>query len=138
MSRQDHVSSASKTEAYYLKLNNLPPHTRWQDLEAFVSQTCEVDRVFIVPRTGQGWVCVKHKHNFLKAYECLHQGKFRGHTIFVSEHNKDGPIFIRLPLDDDDTDRGRTDAPKFTISTLIEALASNTLRELAGASGGEH
>ncbi|VUC36780.1 unnamed protein product [Clonostachys rosea] len=132
MSRQDHVSSASITEAYYLKLNNLPPHTRREDLEAFVSRICEVDRVFIVPKTGQGWVCVKHKHNFHRAYECLHQAKFGGRTLLVAEHNKDGPIFIRVPLsvEPDNPDRGRPDVPKATISTVVEAMEQPATNKL--------
>ncbi|CAH0046137.1 unnamed protein product, partial [Clonostachys solani] len=100
----------------------LPPHIRRQDIEAFLSRICEVDRVFVLPKTGQGWVCVKHRHNFQRAYEWLHEAKFGRHTILVSEHNKDGPIFIRVPLEADETDRGRTNASKFTISTLFEAM----------------
>ena len=46
----------------------LPFHATWQELKDFVRQVVDVEHVAIFPKSTSGWVKIKGRENFVKAY----------------------------------------------------------------------
>jgi hypothetical protein len=67
------VPPGDKTGHYYIIASNLPFKTDWQRFKDYVRDTkpdgsyTNVEHAHIYPNTGDGWVKVKGKADFLKA-----------------------------------------------------------------------
>lgn len=102
----------------FMANRKLPFGTSWQSLKDWTRGVCEVDHVEVFPMSTSGWVRVKGKENFEKAWswsthpacylavnvltariELLNGGSFNGRSIIASDKNRHEPIKIKELVD---------------------------------------
>ncbi|CAM1505614.1 Fc.00g112510.m01.CDS01 [Cosmosporella sp. VM-42] len=93
------VGPGDKTGVYYIPICNLPFGTTWQHLKDFTRSACTVDHIEVFPTSTSGWVRVKGRENFDKAWARLDGGYFQGRSIIASDKNKTHSIKIKELID---------------------------------------
>ncbi|KAJ4391462.1 hypothetical protein N0V93_005079 [Gnomoniopsis smithogilvyi] len=64
-------------------------------MKDYVRQVCDVDHVEIFQKSTSGWIRVKGRENFDKAYERLNGKEFNGRAIIADGRNSVSPILVR-------------------------------------------
>lgn len=96
---QTEVAPGDKTGVYYITICNLPFETSWQQLKDWLRPHCVVDHIEVFNTSTSGWVRVRGRDNFDKAWSRLNGGVFHGRSIIASDKNKSEAIKIKELLD---------------------------------------
>ncbi|KAJ4268455.1 hypothetical protein NW762_002518 [Fusarium torreyae] len=92
---QADVGPGDKTGIYYITICNLPFGTSWQQLKDWTRTACVVDHIEVFQGSTSGWVRVRGKENFDKAWGLLNGGVFNGRSIIASDKNRKESIKIK-------------------------------------------
>ncbi|CAF3440263.1 unnamed protein product [Fusarium graminearum] len=92
---QADVGPGNETGIYYITICNLPFGTSWQQLKDWTRTACVVDHIEVFQSSTSGWVRVRGRENFEKAWGLLNGGIFNGRSIIASDKNRNHPIKIR-------------------------------------------
>ncbi|KAL2213600.1 hypothetical protein CC79DRAFT_1327504 [Sarocladium strictum] len=68
MTFQADVGPGDVTGVYYITICNLPFETSWQQLKDWLRPHCEVDHIEVFKTSTSGWVRLRGKRNFDKAW----------------------------------------------------------------------
>ncbi|KAM5351574.1 hypothetical protein ACJ41O_004297 [Fusarium nematophilum] len=96
---QADVGPGDQTGIYYITICNLPFGTSWQHLKDWIRSTCTVDHIEVFQNSTSGWVRVKGKENFERAWGLLNGGIFGGRSIIASDKNRSQSIKIKELVD---------------------------------------
>ncbi|GKU17534.1 unnamed protein product [Fusarium langsethiae] len=92
---QADVGPGNETGIYYITICNLPFGTSWQQLKDWTRTACVVDHIEVFQSSTSGWVRVRGRENFEKAWGLLNGGVFNGRSIIASDRNRNHSIKIR-------------------------------------------
>ncbi|KAF4452277.1 hypothetical protein F53441_4872 [Fusarium austroafricanum] len=109
---QADVGPGDETGIYYITICNLPFGTSWQELKDWTRPVCAVDHVEVFQNSTSGWVRVRGRENFERAwgkskstpqayYDTnktagrLNGGVFKGRSIIASDKNRRHSIKIK-------------------------------------------
>ncbi|RGP81605.1 hypothetical protein FLONG3_337 [Fusarium longipes] len=92
---QADVGPGNETGIYYITICNLPFGTSWQQLKDWTRSACVVDHIEVFQSSTSGWVRVRGRENFEKAWGLLNGGIFNGRSIIASDRNRNHSIKIR-------------------------------------------
>ncbi|KAF5650404.1 hypothetical protein F52700_374 [Fusarium sp. NRRL 52700] len=92
---QADVGPGDETGIYYITICNLPFTTSWQELKDWTRTACVVDRIEVFQSSTSGWVRVRGRENFERAWALLNGGVFKGRSIIASDRNRKHSIKIK-------------------------------------------
>ncbi|KIL90921.1 hypothetical protein FAVG1_05617 [Fusarium avenaceum] len=92
---QADVGPGDETGIYYITICNLPFGTSWQQLKDWTRTACVVDHIEVFQSSTSGWVRVRGRENFERAWGLLNGGVFNGRSIIASDKNRFQSIKIR-------------------------------------------
>ncbi|KAF5676748.1 hypothetical protein FHETE_2021 [Fusarium heterosporum] len=92
---QADVGPGDETGIYYITICNLPFGTSWQQLKDWTRTACVVDHIEVFQSSTSGWVRVRGRENFERAWGLLNGGVFHGRSIIASDKNRFQSIKIR-------------------------------------------
>ncbi|KAF5987160.1 hypothetical protein FBULB1_2092 [Fusarium bulbicola] len=92
---QADVGPGDETGIYYITICNLPFATSWQELKDWTRTACLVDHIEVFQSSTSGWVRVRGRENFERAWALLNGGVFKGRSIIASDRNRKHSIKIR-------------------------------------------
>ncbi|RSL65408.1 hypothetical protein CEP54_004195 [Fusarium duplospermum] len=92
------VPPGDQTGTYYIPICNLSFGVNYQELEDWIhSQVdCEVDRVQTFSGSTSGWVRLRGKANFEKAWGVLNGQDFQGRSIIADDKNRTQKITVKM------------------------------------------
>ncbi|KAF7545498.1 hypothetical protein G7Z17_g9139 [Cylindrodendrum hubeiense] len=94
------VGPGDQTGTYYIPIANLPFDITWAPLKDWISFQVEVDRVEVFPASTSGWVRVKGRANFEKAFKLLNGGAiYQGRALIADDANRTNPIWVKQGAD---------------------------------------
>ncbi|KAH7490566.1 hypothetical protein IWW34DRAFT_790463 [Fusarium oxysporum f. sp. albedinis] len=92
---QADVGPGDETGIYYITICNLPFATSWQELKDWTRTACVVDHIEVFQSSTSGWVRVRGRENFERAWALLNGGVFKGRSIIASDRNREHSIKIK-------------------------------------------
>ncbi|KAM0346808.1 hypothetical protein ACHAPU_005148 [Fusarium lateritium] len=92
---QADVGPGDETGIYYITICNLPFGTSWQQLKDWTRTACVVDHIEVFQSSTSGWVRLRGRENFERAWGLLNGGVFHGRSIIASDKNRFQSIKIR-------------------------------------------
>uniref|UniRef100_A0A0D2XDD9 RRM domain-containing protein n=1 Tax=Fusarium oxysporum (strain Fo5176) TaxID=660025 RepID=A0A0D2XDD9_FUSOF len=92
---QADVGPGDETGIYYITICNLPFATSWQELKDWTRTACVVDHIEVFQSSTSGWVRVRGRDNFERAWALLNGGVFKGRSIIASDRNREHSIKIK-------------------------------------------
>ncbi|KAI1026450.1 hypothetical protein LB505_005354 [Fusarium chuoi] len=93
---QADVGPGDETGIYYITICNLPFATSWQELKDWTRTACVVDHIEVFQSSTSGWVRVRGRENFERAWAALlNGGVFKGRSIIASDRNRKHSIKIK-------------------------------------------
>ncbi|KAH7267202.1 uncharacterized protein BKA55DRAFT_589651 [Fusarium redolens] len=92
---QADVGPGDETGIYYITICNLPFATSWQELKDWTRTACVVDHIEVFQGSTSGWVRVRGRENFERAWGLLNGGVFKGRSIIASDRNRNHSIKIK-------------------------------------------
>ncbi|KAF5592694.1 hypothetical protein FPANT_5312 [Fusarium pseudoanthophilum] len=92
---QADVGPGDETGIYYITICNLPFATSWQELKDWTRTACVVDHIEVFQSSTSGWVRVRGRENFERAWALLNGGVFKGRSIIASDRNRKHSIKIK-------------------------------------------
>ncbi|KAK5990287.1 hypothetical protein PT974_08554 [Cladobotryum mycophilum] len=95
MTIQADVAPGDKTGIYYITICNLPFGSSWQELKDWLRQACTVDHIELFQTSTSGWVRLRGKDNFEKAWKHINSVDFKGRSIIASDKNRTESIKIK-------------------------------------------
>ncbi|KAF9773921.1 hypothetical protein IL306_008177 [Fusarium sp. DS 682] len=92
---QADVGPGDETGIYYITICNLPFGTSWQELKDWTRPACLVDHIQVFQSSTSGWVRVRGRENFERAWSVFNGGVFKGRSIIASDKNRNHSIKIK-------------------------------------------
>ncbi|RMJ02321.1 hypothetical protein BHE90_013957 [Fusarium euwallaceae] len=92
------VAPGDQTGVYYITICNLSFGVQHQELKDWIHSkvVCKVDFVQIFSGSTSGWVRLRGKDNFKKAWGVLNGGDFNGRSIIADDRNRTQTITIKM------------------------------------------